>query len=82
MNMETESVINFFKENPSFEEDYLNIIEDGELETISYSGLLLKLQLSGTTKDHVNFSSYKVSRGEVTKYLKGVSNERLNKREQ
>ena len=71
MNNETKSVVEFFKENPEFVLEYIEILqEEGAVETFSYSGMLMKIRLTGTTKDDVDFQSSRVSRGTVSRLLK------------
>ena len=71
MNKETESVINFLRENKEMLDEYIKLSKRlGNEDRICYSGLLSQRNLNGTTKEGVMFSSSAVSRSDVTNYIK------------
>lgn len=63
----TRSVINFFQCNTDLLQQYFNSNGNKEL---SYSGLLFKLRLSGTTAEGVDLESCSVNRKDVTNWIK------------
>lgn len=63
----TESVINFFISNEDLLQQYFNSNGNKEL---SYSGLLYKLKLSGTTAEGIDLESCSVNRKDVTNWIK------------
>lgn len=75
MNMETESVINFIKQNKDIVIDYINYIGYDDKNLLSYSGFLMYTKLNGTTKEGVDFNSSKVVRREVSLVIRQFKEE-------
>lgn len=70
MNMETESVVNYIKENKDMVIDYINFINYKDKDLLSYSGFLMYTKLNGTTKEGVDFNSSKVVRRDVSAVIR------------
>lgn len=70
MNKETESVINFLKENPQVISSLYEKVKGKPSYLLSYSGLLQTEKLDGTTRDGVNFKSSKIQRALVSEYIR------------
>lgn len=64
----TNSVISFLTGNEDLLQQYFK--SNGTSEEVSYSGLLIKLRLSGTTAEGVDLESCSVNRKDVTSWIK------------
>lgn len=63
----TESVIAYLKENSDLVNKYFDSVS--EAEDVSYAGFLLKMRISGTTKEGVDIAFGGSSYPKITKWL-------------
>lgn len=72
MNKETESVINYIKENKDLVKEYIEYLGMEDKNLLSYSGFLMHTKLNGTTKEGVDFNSSRVVRREVSAIIRKI----------
>ena len=73
----TNSVLNFLKNNIDLVYEYINKAREYR-EPLSYSGML-RLTISGETKEGVRLNSRMVERSRLTEFIEEVANSELPK---
>lgn len=72
----TNSVLTFLKENINLVYEYINKAREYE-EPLSYSGML-RLTISGDTKEGVKLNSRMVERSKLTKFIEEVAENEMS----
>lgn len=74
---DTQSVINFLKGNGRVlvTEYLMGKMDNDNTAGVSYSEMVDELLVGGTTEDNVCFDSSSIIRGDITEYLKGMTEE-------
>ena len=70
LNFETKSVINFLEEDNNYFDEYVHNVLVSDVQELGYSNLLAVTKLEGTTREGVDFKSYKVKRARVSEYIR------------
>lgn len=75
----TNAAMNFLKENIYLVYEYIERAKEYG-EPLSYSGML-RITISGTTKEGINLKSRMVERSKITEFIEEVADGRYNGRE-